>query len=73
MANLTVYFAHKKVNTGEPFTIQNLIRLHSQLLNIFYRFLKIEAALAYPVFVKPANGGSSVGISKARDKEELAQ
>lgn len=32
---------------------------------------QIEAALPYPLFVKPANGGSSVGISKARDKMEL--
>ncbi len=33
---------------------------------------KIEAALKYPVFVKPANLGSSVGISKARDRKELS-
>ena len=32
---------------------------------------KIERALRYPVFVKPANLGSSVGISKAHDKREL--
>jgi D-alanine-D-alanine ligase len=32
---------------------------------------KVERALAYPVFVKPANLGSSVGISKARNREEL--
>lgn len=32
---------------------------------------RIEAALRYPVFVKPANLGSSVGISKARDRKEL--
>jgi D-alanine-D-alanine ligase len=31
----------------------------------------IEAALRYPVFVKPANLGSSVGISKAHDRKEL--
>jgi len=31
----------------------------------------IEAALKYPVFVKPANLGSSVGISKAHDRAEL--
>lgn len=31
----------------------------------------IEKALAYPVFVKPANLGSSVGISKAHDRKEL--
>jgi D-alanine-D-alanine ligase len=32
---------------------------------------KIEAALKYPLFVKPANLGSSVGISKAHDRNEL--
>lgn len=31
----------------------------------------IEATLKYPVFVKPANLGSSVGISKAHDRKEL--
>ena len=31
----------------------------------------IEAALQYPLFVKPANLGSSVGISKAHDRKEL--
>lgn len=33
---------------------------------------KIEAALKYPIFVKPANAGSSVGISKVHDRSELA-
>ena len=33
----------------------------------------IEAELGYPCFVKPANGGSSVGISKARSREDLGQ
>lgn len=32
---------------------------------------KVEAELAWPVFVKPANLGSSVGISKAENREEL--
>src|SRR6202048_2917237 len=32
---------------------------------------KVEAALKYPVFVKPANLGSSVGITKAHDRKEL--
>jgi D-alanine-D-alanine ligase len=32
----------------------------------------IETALKYPVFVKPANLGSSVGISKVHDRKELA-
>ena len=33
---------------------------------------RVEKALPqYPVFVKPANAGSSVGVSKAHNKEEL--
>ena len=32
---------------------------------------QVEKALKYPVFVKPANLGSSVGISKAHDRKEL--
>lgn len=32
---------------------------------------RIESALTYPVFVKPANLGSSVGISKVHDRKEL--
>jgi D-alanine-D-alanine ligase len=31
----------------------------------------VESKLRYPVFVKPANLGSSVGISKARNRQEL--
>ena len=32
---------------------------------------QVEKVLTYPVFVKPANLGSSVGISKAHDRKEL--
>jgi D-alanine-D-alanine ligase len=32
---------------------------------------KVEKELGYPCFVKPANLGSSVGISKAKNREEL--
>lgn len=32
---------------------------------------EIEKELEYPVFIKPANMGSSVGISKAKNREEL--
>jgi D-alanine-D-alanine ligase len=32
----------------------------------------IEKNLKYPVFVKPVNLGSSVGVSKARERSELA-
>ena len=32
---------------------------------------KVEARLGYPVFVKPANAGSSVGVSKVEREEDL--
>ncbi|WP_139490460.1 D-alanine--D-alanine ligase [Brevibacillus dissolubilis] len=34
---------------------------------------QIEQELGYPCFVKPANMGSSVGISKAKDRTELSE
>lgn len=34
---------------------------------------RIEARFAYPVFVKPAGTGSSVGVSKAANREALSQ
>ncbi|MFN8015519.1 MAG: D-alanine--D-alanine ligase family protein [Acidimicrobiia bacterium] len=33
---------------------------------------KVETIISYPCFVKPANLGSSVGITKAHDRDELA-
>jgi D-alanine-D-alanine ligase len=33
--------------------------------------MEIETAVGYPCFVKPANLGSSVGVAKARDQNEL--
>ncbi len=35
-------------------------------------YQRLEASLAYPMFVKPANLGSSVGISKVQSRAELA-
>ena len=32
---------------------------------------KVEKKLKYPMFIKPSNSGSSVGVSKANNKEEL--
>jgi D-alanine-D-alanine ligase len=33
---------------------------------------RLESCLGYPAFVKPANGGSSVGVTKLRSREDLA-
>ncbi|PZE19736.1 D-alanine--D-alanine ligase [Paenibacillus xerothermodurans] len=35
--------------------------------------MEIEVSIGYPCFVKPANLGSSVGINKARNRDELIQ
>jgi D-alanine-D-alanine ligase len=34
---------------------------------------ELESAMPYPWFVKPANGGSSVGVSKVRSREDLSE
>ena len=34
-------------------------------------FSRVEKALPYPVFVKPSNAGSSMGVSKAVDRDSL--
>ncbi|HCB99705.1 MAG TPA: D-alanine--D-alanine ligase A, partial [Ruminococcaceae bacterium] len=36
-------------------------------------FAHLEEHLGYPIFVKPANAGSSVGITKVKNREELKQ
>ena len=34
---------------------------------------EIEGALSYPIFTKPARQGSSIGITKAHDRDELVE
>ena len=42
------------------------------MMKQFFRVLdKVEKELGYPVFVKPANLGSSIGVSRADDREGL--
>lgn len=36
-----------------------------------YFVMECEVSLGYPCFIKPANLGSSVGVSKAKNREEL--
>lgn len=38
-----------------------------------HHLMEIEVSVGYPCFVKPANLGSSVGVSKARNRDELIQ
>ena len=43
----------------------------SELADMDRLVSRIESALPYPVFIKPANAGSSCGVSKAADRDEL--
>lgn len=47
--------------------------LYPCLSSLDIRCDEIESSLGYPVFVKPANCGSSIGVSKASNREELAE
>ena len=45
--------------------------LKSDMKNIDKVIANVEEKLKYPVFVKPSNAGSSQGVSKAQDRDEL--
>jgi len=50
------------------------VALHRyELKNIDEVIGRIEAKLSYPIFVKPSCAGSSVGVSRAEDREGLAK
>jgi D-alanine-D-alanine ligase len=59
--------------TGLPI-VKHVTLLRSEWKNNPRKCTKlVEEKLKYPVFVKPANLGSSVGISKVRERAELAK
>lgn len=45
--------------------------MKDELLDMTGAAKKVESRLSYPVFVKPSNAGSSKGVSKAENREEL--
>lgn len=58
-------------NAGIPQAAWQLVRsddLHSRMDGVLDN---VEAHFSYPVFIKPAGTGSSVGVSKARSRDEL--
>lgn len=56
---------------GIPVARYSVIRSWEYTLHQNMSIELIEDAIGYPCFVKPANGGSSVGITKARSREDL--
>lgn len=47
------------------------VKLHSWKADENKSYEEIEKEIGYPCYIKPSNGGSSVGISVARNREEL--
>ncbi len=59
-------------HAGLPLLPWLLVRRHELQAGTEACCDRIEQSLHYPVFVKPANLGSSVGISRAASRDELA-
>ncbi len=51
--------------------LYSVIRSWDYALHEMDAVLSIEEQLGYPCFIKPANGGSSVGITRANSREDL--
>ncbi|MDQ3486385.1 MAG: D-alanine--D-alanine ligase [Acidobacteriota bacterium] len=62
-----VFAAH-----GLPVCPYSVVRAHEWASTRDRILADLESALGFPMFVKPANLGSSVGISKAKDATSLA-
>ncbi len=54
-----------------PQTKYTSFRLHSWKDNEEKCYKQVEEKIGYPCYIKPANSGSSVGISKAENRKEL--
>ena len=64
----------KIIAKNAKITQAKYVEVHSEDFNKIKSIAtKIEKKLSYPCFVKPANAGSSVGITKAHNKDELIE
>ncbi len=61
------------IKAGLPVCKYQLVEREHLKKDITQALEQIEKELPYPVFVKPANMGSSVGVSKAKDREQLKE
>lgn len=58
---------------GLPMVPFQVLMIRTWRENTVARLNSLEQHFAYPIFVKPSNLGSSVGVSKATDRESLHQ
>lgn len=68
-------FKHLLHHQDPPIAVVPWIELHADALGTLHRRQavvdRVQAQLGFPCFVKPSNQGSSVGVSKAADPDEL--
>ena len=68
-------FKHLLHHQDPPVAVVPWIELHADALGTLHRRQavvdRVQAQLGFPCFVKPSNQGSSVGVSKAADPDEL--
>jgi len=58
---------------GIPVARYGVIRAWEQAAGSSQTARYVESEFGYPCFIKPANGGSSVGVSRVRSREDLAE
>ena len=66
--NVTPYVYVKKLNDKYILVDKHF---DEEILSIDEIIPKIEEEIKYPIFIKPSNQGSSVGITKAHNRKEL--
>lgn len=59
------------LNSDIPVTKYEVLTKNEFIKNKEESLRNIELKLSYPVFVKPSNGGSSIGVSRVKNKVEL--
>jgi len=58
---------------GIPVARYGVVRAWEQVADSDQAARYVESEFGYPCFVKPANGGSSVGVTRVRSREDLAE
>ena len=64
-------FTHMILDANGINTAKFEVVLYSNIDHLEDELDRVEKSLTYPMFVKPANAGSSIGISKAKDRQGL--
>lgn len=64
-------YVYIRENKGRFYYVEK--NFDEEICTLDYVIEKIEKQISYPMFIKPSNSGSSVGIKKAKTKEQLKE